>query len=157
MKKLWQKLGIVVFWLSWPVSYIYLHGSERTRVLLMSGDQILLVQDWHSDGKWSLPGGGLRKGENRVAGAVRELQEEVGLQPTPQQLKPIASSVYRHHGLTSMNYYFLATLPEPMVVRTHFPEIIAAKWIDYHKVSLKDVAPDVQTALQAWTGGNLLQ
>ena len=40
--------------------------------------RVLLVRHSYGSGNWMLPGGGLGRGEDPVAGAVRELAEEVG-------------------------------------------------------------------------------
>lgn len=157
MKKLWQKIGAAVFWISWPISYVYLRGSERTRVLLVSGDHILLVQGWHSTGKWSLPGGGLRAGEVREHGALRELQEEIGLTLTASQLQPLVSSMYHNHGLSCMCHYFIVMMPEQVAVQVRFPEIIDAKWLNYLTADPTSWGVDVQTALEAWKSRSLLQ
>ena len=52
-------LGKLLFWLGWPVSYLFGRG-RRTRVLVMSDNRILLVKDLISaDDAWGLPGGGI--------------------------------------------------------------------------------------------------
>lgn len=49
------------------------------RVLALDGDgRVLLVRHAYGSGKWMPPGGGLGRGEDPVAGALRELREEVG-------------------------------------------------------------------------------
>lgn len=40
--------------------------------------QVLLIRHSYGSGKWMLPGGGLRKGEDPLVAAARELQEETG-------------------------------------------------------------------------------
>ena len=100
MQKLWQGIGIAVFWLAWPGLFVYLRWSERTRVLVVAGgEQVLLVKGFLSDGRWSLPGGGLHRHEDKLAGALRELREETGLVLKPEQLTPLASTIFRDRGL----------------------------------------------------------
>lgn len=41
-------------------------------------DRLLLVRHAYGSGRWMLPGGGLGRGEDALAGAVRELREEAG-------------------------------------------------------------------------------
>jgi len=46
-------------------------------VILSRAPRVLLVQK--ADGRWGLPGGGIRRGESPREAVLRELQEETGL------------------------------------------------------------------------------
>lgn len=50
---------------------------KATRAIVLNGDNILLLytERYHD---YSLPGGGIDKGESNIAGLVRELKEETG-------------------------------------------------------------------------------
>lgn len=57
----------------------------------------LLVQErgddaLHDPGRWGYPGGDLEEGEDFLAAAVRELEEETGLQVAPGQLESIGTT-----------------------------------------------------------------
>lgn len=52
-------------------------GDAAFAVILSRAPRVLLVQKW--DGRWGLPGGGIRRGESPRAAALRELEEETGL------------------------------------------------------------------------------
>lgn len=53
------------------------------RVLAIDGQgRVLLIRHSYGSGKWMLPGGGLARGEDPVAGATRELFEETGCRLT---------------------------------------------------------------------------
>lgn len=48
-------------------------------VIALDGDgQVLLVRHSYGRGHWTLPGGGLRAGEDPLAAALREFAEELG-------------------------------------------------------------------------------
>jgi 8-oxo-dGTP pyrophosphatase MutT (NUDIX family) len=52
-----------------------------TGVVVLARDsegRVLLVRHSYGSGLWTLPGGGLRKGEDPAAGAAREFAEELG-------------------------------------------------------------------------------
>jgi 8-oxo-dGTP diphosphatase len=53
-------------------------------VILLDGDQVLLVQRAHppAAGRWSVPGGRVELGESLEEAAARELLEETGLRAT---------------------------------------------------------------------------
>jgi 8-oxo-dGTP diphosphatase len=51
---------------------------KRGTLLVHSHGHFLLVMD-HGRHKWSLPGGGVEKGEKSFQTAIRELHEELGL------------------------------------------------------------------------------
>jgi 8-oxo-dGTP pyrophosphatase MutT (NUDIX family) len=57
-------------------------GSQKdiagVRVILVHHGRIVLVRHWFSPGIWTLPGGGIKKGETPREAGIREVQEEVG-------------------------------------------------------------------------------
>lgn len=52
--------------------------SIRPRVAIICGQELLVVRNW-GDRLWSLPGGGLHRGETPEQGAIRECREELGV------------------------------------------------------------------------------
>lgn len=48
------------------------------RVLLLREGSVVLVRHWLTPGVWTLPGGGVKKGETPEQAAVREIREELG-------------------------------------------------------------------------------
>ena len=61
---------------------------HAARAIVIKGENILLLytQRYHD---YSLPGGGIDDGEDKVAGLIRELQEETGAQGV-RNVKPFA-------------------------------------------------------------------
>ena len=62
-----------------PNSDLRLIERHAARGIVVKGERILLVYTQRYD-DYSLPGGGIDKGEEKVAGLIRELQEETGAQ-----------------------------------------------------------------------------
>jgi 8-oxo-dGTP pyrophosphatase MutT (NUDIX family) len=57
-------------------------GSQKdiagVRVILVRNGRVVLVRHWFSPGIWTLPGGGIKKGETPREAGVREIWEEIG-------------------------------------------------------------------------------
>lgn len=66
--------GVRIRW--WRIRRPRLHGC---RVLAFDREErVLLVRHSYGSGNWMPPGGGLARGEDPLAGAMRELWEETG-------------------------------------------------------------------------------
>lgn len=76
-------IGKVAWLLTTPLQLLVLRHTCRTRVVILKrksqGHNVLLVKQWFSDGKWSLPGGGIKRSETTKPAAAREIREELGL------------------------------------------------------------------------------
>ncbi len=151
-------IGKVVYWCAWPAFWVYFKRSYgRTRIVLVQDDKILAVKGWISDGKWILPGGGLHKNEPIVQGALRELQEETGVQLKAQQLRHLGKGQYHKYGFSFDYEVFAARVGE---VQTHRQrhEIAELRWIDPRQVTAKNTGQDSLQAIRlATASGFLLQ
>jgi 8-oxo-dGTP pyrophosphatase MutT (NUDIX family) len=153
MKELvWQKTGRLIYWVLWPVTWVHFHGTKRTRVLVIHGDNIVVVKNWKSDGKWSLPGGGLHKGEDSFDGALRELYEETGIHLKTRQLKRHSEHVFRMHNLSFNYVLFVARVRTELNLHHRPVEIFEARWVNRHEISSANSEPDVLSALSTWWG-----
>jgi len=120
-----------------PISGIAIHNSLRTRVIVISGKEILLIKTSFGTQKWSLPGGGVHKHENPEHAASRELHEETGMEVDCSQLKRIGElRLPKNNKWPVANIRFFATklkdMPEPRVVRPL--EIMEAKWFNLREL-----------------------
>lgn len=147
-RKLWLKLGVVVFWLSWPALWLYLRRSERTRLLLKHQDSFLVVRGWMSDGKWQLPGGGLHTGERRVKGLLREVQEETGLELAAEDVKLLTAEQCHVNGLRFKCHYFAAHIKRPLKPKLQGKEIAEITWLQRSDIRPATCGADVLRALE---------
>jgi 8-oxo-dGTP pyrophosphatase MutT (NUDIX family) len=153
MRNLISKLGVMAFWAAWPAYFFYLRLSRRTRILLVHDTDVLVIKGWMSDGKWSLPGGGVHRDETVLQGAVRELHEEIGIQLTEKDLRPLGEAMlYRAYGHRYPFYCFIAEAKKDMPIKKQWYEISHAEWVDYRTLNAKNTAPDALTALRIWLG-----
>lgn len=154
MRASWHIVQKIRFWAYWPWLFLYFRSGHRSRVLIHDGSKVLLVKGrwklWFNDDSWSLPGGGIGAGEQPEDAAVRELNEELGLQVATRQLEPLGDGVVREHGLHYHAYFFKLQLPESTELRLQASEIADAKWLEAANISPDRLKPEVQSALQVW-------
>ncbi len=62
-----------VFW------FVAQPRAEGVKCLLTAGDRVLLVRHTYGRRVWDLPGGGVKRSEEPLAAARREMEEELGL------------------------------------------------------------------------------
>lgn len=150
MKTVRQILGPVVFWLSYPIVWIYLRIGSRSRVLIIVDGSVLLVKGWLGLGQWSLPGGGLHKGEEPALGAAREVKEELGITIPNRQLHKMYEAVAQHYGLKFRYTCFSVTLTERPQLRRQPIEIAETAWLELASITPDMVTTDTYQAVQAW-------
>ena len=148
MSHAYVALGRIAYWVIWPASWLYLRRSQRTRLLLVCQDEVLVVQNWLGDGRFGLPGGGLHSGEDPAAGVIREVREETGSTISLDRLQYLAVEPYRAHGFRYHCHYFAVQLAEKPTVRAQKFEIVAVAWTERSKLSAKTHGPDVFRALE---------
>lgn len=146
--KLWRWLGRAVYWLAWPALFIYLRLTTRTRVIMVAENHLVLVRGWMSNGRWGLPGGGLRRGEQPIEGVVRETAEEIGVQLQPSQLQSLASEQCADNGLSYRCHFFAARLEKRPRLHTRRGEITAAEWVPLSEAVALPLKADVRRALE---------
>lgn len=146
---IWRKFGIVTFWILLPALSLYLKISKRTRVLVSSGDKILVVKSWLGNGKWALPGGGLHRREGPLAGVRRELLEETGVSIAPEQFNLLSEMTYRQHGIKFRYVCFSVETPHAAPIKRQSWELADAAWIARNDLGPDTANPDVCYALAA--------
>lgn len=150
-KKSWIRAGRIAFWLSWPLLFWYLGLSRRTRILVISGSKILVTKRWLGDGKWSLPGGGVHRGESVVKSVLRELKEETGLTLKRQDIQKLYTAWYHQNGLSFRYHCYAAELSQTLPVRPQRFELIETRWLSMNGLDKQNANDDVVQALDAWS------
>lgn len=152
MKRIWHGMGKWAFWLLWPLLFIYLWFTKRTRVLVMVDDEMLPIKGWLSSNAWGLPGGGIHLRESPRAGAARELKEETGITVGAAQLRELhARRARSDHGHRFFVHTFLLELSEKPELTLQKREIIDATWVNWRKLDdLPKVMREVHHALASW-------
>lgn len=150
MKQIVALVGIVVFWLTWPLTYMYVRGTTRTRVLLVADGKVLLARVWHGTGSWKLPGGGVHGKEPLKDAAVREVYEEVRVRIRPEQLQDLGKKAHREHGIPYTGQYYYVELSEPCAAEARMPEILEVAWVPIETTPDRHLGDDSRYALSAY-------
>jgi 8-oxo-dGTP pyrophosphatase MutT (NUDIX family) len=143
MRKFWVLIGTVVFWVSWPVLWVYLRIGARTRVLIMADNEVLVVKPFLGTGQWGLPGGGLHKGEDTVMGAIREVREETGINLKPAQLQAMHQARASHRGLKFKYFSFKVELNQKPSVKHQPVELLNIAWKPLNELTTQTVSEEV--------------
>jgi 8-oxo-dGTP pyrophosphatase MutT (NUDIX family) len=152
MKKIAYRL---LFWILWPLVWVYAPLRTRARVLVVSGDTFLAVIPYFGGQKWQLPGGGIKFGETPKIAAMREVQEELGITLNPKkthQLLPIAP--YTHAGLLVRYALFVSKVDTPEVSKNNH-ELLASTWLPLQQS--KAHSDYVNRAIRAYNQAHLLK
>lgn len=115
-------------------------------------NEVLLI---HRRGKWDLPKGKLDKGEKLADCAVREVEEETGLQQI-QLLSPLMLTFHTYHEgtryiLKESHWYTMKVKGVPQLVPQAEEDILQAKWVPTDELGnyIPDAFPSVKDVLEA--------
>jgi len=120
------------------------HGAL---VAIWHHDRILLVKPSYMP-VYSLPGGGVKKGEKPIDAAVRELAEEVNLHLPPSALKQAFKHTCKHTGRTDTVVIFEIHPAEPPQISVDNREIIRAEFVTVDNALCRNLLPHVEKYLQ---------
>ena len=143
-------MGKLAFWISWPLLYIYLGWGERTRVLVVADDHVLMVRTWLGPGRWILPGGGLHHKEAPAVGALRELREETGVALDQIQLQAVGLHTAHDTGIKFQYHGFVARLPQRPLIKKQLLEIAEVAWVPVDQVLADNPVQSVRHLVALW-------
>lgn len=104
---------------------------DVTLFILDPGTKIALIRKPHfAEGIWRPPGGGIKPGEDFVAGATREAVEETGLSVTLERYLVDAVARFRHGAdeIDWRTHVFLARTADEALLPRDAAEIAEARW-----------------------------
>jgi len=105
--------------------------AHDVTLLIMNGERLALIRKHDFEpGIWRPPGGGVKPGEDFVAGVEREALEETGLRVELQQylVDATAHFVYVPYDVPWRTHMFLATTETDELSPQDTEEIQAARW-----------------------------
>ena len=157
MKTIWIFIGRTVFWLGWPILFASNLFSKRTRVLVVCGEDVLLVRGWISDGEWNLPGGGLHSKEEPAEGAVRELKEETGIEVKATELQKIYSGMTSYEkGLKFFAHAYVIEFSKKPPTKKQKIELLDLEWKNWQQVQNDPkTSKNLKKILNIWQSGKI--
>lgn len=145
---IWRIVQIIL----WPALFIYFRtiGKNRARVLILYGDEVLLIQDarpliYHK-GCWSLPGGGINRDEKPAEAAMRELKEELGLHLNSRDLKYLGTQPTTEHKITYSASFYAVNLSSKPELQIEHSTISKAEWLKRASIIGQPIHPSVAQA-----------
>lgn len=128
LKKLWRILGISLYKTAGRIVVpLVVKNSNRTRVLIMHGTDVLLCQTFISSGKWNVIGGGQKRGETLIECAQREVLEEVGIAIDPRTLVDLGEMKHKSNG-SQFTMHCFAVLVNSKEIKMRWPELVSLQW-----------------------------
>ncbi len=123
--------------------------EKRVRVVVLTDDQhILLIRNWFGHQNWSLPGGGVRKGEAAKGAIVRELHEETGLSVKLDRVNYLKPYVCRESSAPfEADVYYTIVSKRPRLSKQKSLEVIERRWHSLEKLP-KDLAMPIAGILK---------
>jgi 8-oxo-dGTP pyrophosphatase MutT (NUDIX family) len=121
-------MGRALFFILWPLVWVYAPLSRRVRVVILHGDTFVAVKNSFGPGIWQLPGGGIKMGESVQDAAKREISEELDIDL--EQVMEMHSDVMvvRQFGLL-MRYHFVFTNIKDELILHGNRELSSVSWL----------------------------
>jgi ADP-ribose pyrophosphatase YjhB (NUDIX family) len=96
--------------------------------LILAQERLLLVKRGAApyEGKWAPPGGFVEAGESLEAAVVREVNEEVGVRLSCEQMIP--QGIVSLPRMNQVHMVFLAILDTPIPLHASLPEVQDCRW-----------------------------
>lgn len=142
--------GYLLYRLARPEIRRRMNGSSRARVLIVAGDELLLVKGWISRQRWMLPGGGIESHEDVAAAARRELAEELGLDISLKDFKSLKNLEYQDdHRIKWQACLLLVRFEQKPKLKRRRLELSDANWVPINQLPPKR-SPLVDTAIEVW-------
>ena len=124
IKRLGYRAAFRVLQLFWLVRRPAANG---VKCVVTEGDRILLVRHTYGNRRWDFPGGAMKRGEQPLVAAQREMREELGITSADwSKLGEVRKNVNHRRDTV---HCFRAELSSPRV-RINPAELSTAEWFD---------------------------
>lgn len=120
--------------------------GETTTIAVMRNGHLLMGQR-RDNSKWTMPGGGMNNGEVPLAGALRELKEEAGIE-APGLDHLVSKEIAGRSGRKVIVHAYRWMAPEGLTFRTGQDpdqEVSEWKWIDVRSGLPAEIRENLQS------------
>jgi 8-oxo-dGTP pyrophosphatase MutT (NUDIX family) len=111
---------------------------------------VLVIKSWLSLQKWSLPGGGIGRGEDELAGAVREVREELGLRIKPAKFRHIGIGKHDSLGIKYTFHLYVVDVPRKLPFKKQPLEAMEARWMSSKRLNAETADQDMLQAFEIY-------
>lgn len=124
----------------WALRHPRHHGALAA---IWVGGRLLLIRNSYRPG-WSLPGGGVARGEAADAAALREVREELGVHVAPGALAHVLTVAGRWDGRRDTVEVHECHLAEPPALHLDGREVVAARFAERAALATLRLTPPVR-------------
>src|SRR3989344_8662305 len=138
---------VIRYWLS---RFAGAGEVQGVRIILVQERRVVLVSHWYAPWAWTLPGGGVERGEAPEAAAIREAREETGF-----EIKSIAGEIGTYRGSMGkrgkVKVFYTGAFEGSLALRPTF-EIMARSWFDIDLLP-EELSPANRRRIEAYRDG----
>jgi ADP-ribose pyrophosphatase YjhB (NUDIX family) len=124
--------------------------SHGVRIIIVDERRVLLVSHWYAPWAWTLPGGGVNKGETPEEAAMREGREETGL-----TINSIAGEIGTYTGKLGkkdrVTFFYTGDFSGSLQMTPNL-EIMARSWFDIDNLP-EELSPGNRRRVEAYRDG----
>lgn len=120
------------------------------RVIVVRNRRVLLVSHWYAPWAWTLPGGGIDKGESPEDAAMREVYEETGF-----KVHSLGGKIGEYRGRWGRGdivcVFFTGDIEGSLAMKPNL-EIMARSWFDLDQLPA-ELSPANRRRIEAYKAG----
>jgi ADP-ribose pyrophosphatase YjhB (NUDIX family) len=135
----------VRYWTSFSTNPV-----SGVRVILVENRKVLLVSHWYAPWAWTLPGGGVNRGETPEVAAIREVKEEVGF-----TVRSLAGEIGQYRGRWGRGdmiaVYYTGDFEGSLALTPNL-EIMARSWFEIDNLP-EETSPANRRRIEAYRAG----
>ncbi len=125
-------------------------GFQGARLIIVDERRVVLVSHWYAPWVWTLPGGGVSRGETPENAVMREAEEETGF-----KIKSIAGTIGVYTGSMGdrdkVTVFYTGDFGGSMAITPNL-EIMARSWFDMDNLP-EEISPANRRRIEAYKAG----